>query len=175
MIELPAAVSGASFDDRGEMVRFMAPHRSNDRNVVDDTSHMWKPIRDRNTTLAITRELALAGNDRPAHFGQVVSEAYHVDQLAGPFVIFGIESVDMANAATHEQENDRFRLGRKVRSEQRVGNLAGFGPDTTQRGSEEPAAGLVQKSPPRDAAAGIEVANTHDALPHIDEFIQIEQ
>ena len=49
------------------------------------------------------------GDHRPLHLRDVVAEADGVDQLAGLLVVLGIEGVDVADAAAHEQEDDRLR------------------------------------------------------------------
>ena len=48
MIELPAAMAGAGFDHGREMVAFVAPHRSDDGDLVDHAADVREPIGNRN-------------------------------------------------------------------------------------------------------------------------------
>src|SRR4051794_38851948 len=114
MIELAAAVSGACFYDCGKMVRFVTPHRPDDRDVIDYAADMRKPIGDRRSAPTVTCELALTGDNWPAHFGKIVAKADHVDELAGPLIILGVERVNVADSATHEQKDDRLCFGGRV-------------------------------------------------------------
>jgi hypothetical protein len=47
----------------------------------------------------------VAGNNRAFHFGKVIAEADSIDHRPGPFIILGIEGIDVADAAAHEQKN----------------------------------------------------------------------
>ena len=58
------------------------------------------------------RRLGITGRFISAH---VVAEADGIDQLAGVLVVLRIEGVDVADAAAHEQEDDRLGLGLEVR------------------------------------------------------------
>src|ERR1051325_2243285 len=107
MIELPPAVAGRWFDNRREMVAFVAPHRANNRDFVDGTSHMREPIGNWNARFAVTRERAQARNDRTLHRGQIVAKPNRIDEFARPFVMLGIEGVDVTDPAAHEEKNDR--------------------------------------------------------------------
>ena len=42
-----------------------------------------------------------------------LAEANGIDKFAGPFVIFGIESVDVTDASAHEEKDDRLGFRRK--------------------------------------------------------------
>ena len=133
-------------DDRRKMIALVAPHRAHDGDLVDHAADVREPVRNRNARLAVPRERALAGDDRPLHLRQVVAESDGVDQFAGPLVVLGIERVDVADAAAHEQENDRLGLGREVRAEAQLRDLAGLRPQRAQRQAEKAAAGLVEKT-----------------------------
>ena len=123
MIELPADMPGAGLDDRRKMVRLVAPHRPHNRQLIDHAAQVRKPIGDRNPRLAVAGELSLAIDNGPLHLGQVVAEPDDVDHLARPLVIFRIERVDVADPATHEQKDNRLRLGRQRRSAAESGCL----------------------------------------------------
>ena len=90
--------------------------------------------------LPVPRERAQAGDHRPLHLGEVVAEADGIDQLAGPFVVLGIEGVDMADAAAHEQEDDRLGLGLEVRPEDERSGIS--------RASAQIAPRATPKNPP---------------------------
>ena len=63
--------------------------------------------------------------------GDVVAEADGVDQLARVLVVLRIEGIDVADAAAHEQEDDRFGLGLEVRAH--VSAWESFRPPPTSR------------------------------------------
>src|SRR6202030_2916631 len=108
-----------------------------------------------NARLTVAPKRALARDDGPAHFCQVVAEADDIDPLARPFIVLRIERVDVADAAAHEKKDDGLRLGREMGAEQGIGDLAGFGPQRPQRDADEAAARLVQELATRDSATGI--------------------
>src|SRR6185436_12933801 len=94
-------------------------------------------------------------------FGHIVSEGGPIHEFAGMFVVFGIERVQLADAAAHEKEDYGLRLRLKMRADMRVGNLAVRRPNTSQRRAEEAAGGLMDQTAPRDSAAGIYARVTH--------------
>jgi hypothetical protein len=71
-------------------------------------------------------------------------------------VILGIERVDMADAAAHEEKNDGPGLRGVMRADYRILYLAGFRPDSAEREPQEPATDLVDEIAAREAAAGID-------------------
>ena len=73
----------------GKWFALVAPHRPDDGDLIDHAADVREPVGHRNAGLAVTRERPQAGNDGPAHLGQVVAEADGVDQLAGPALSFG--------------------------------------------------------------------------------------
>src|SRR6185295_11152653 len=106
MIKLPSAMAGAGFDDSGKMIALVTPHGANNSDVVDHTADVRKPIGNGYAGFAVTRKGAQAGNDRALHFSEVVAEADGVDELSCVLVVLRIESVDVADAAAHEKEDD---------------------------------------------------------------------
>jgi hypothetical protein len=108
----------------------------------------------------------MAGDDRPLHFREVVAEPDRVDQFAGPLVVFGIERVDVAHAAAHEQEDDRPCTGRKVRPNRGFVDLARFCPQGTHRQPKKTASRPVKQAPPRDSSAGINALARHASISH---------
>ena len=161
MVELPASMPRTRLDHRREMVRFVTPHRSDHGNLVDHAADVRKPVGNRNARLTIATKSALARNDGPAHLCQIVAEADDIDHLARPFIVLGIEGVDMADAAAHEKKDDGFHLGREMGAKEGIGDLAGFGPEAAQRDSQETAAYLMKELATRDSAARIKAAGVH--------------
>ena len=99
----------------------------------------------------------VAANDRPLDLGDVVAERGDVDHLAGVLVALGIEGVDVAHAAAHEQEDDRLGPRQEMRQVQRrILNLPRLRPKRAHRRAEEPAAGQVKHAPTRDFSTRIE-------------------
>ena len=125
VVDLPPAVPRAGLDDGGKVVDLGAPHRPHDGDVVDPAAHVREPVRDRGSRLTVPGERAPAGDDRPLHFRAVVAEPHRVDERTGPLVVLGIERVDVADAAAHEQKD--HRLGLRER-----------GPATTSRARPRP-------------------------------------
>ena len=120
------------------------------------------------------------GNHRPLHLRDVVAEADGVDQFAGPLVVLGIERVDVADAAAHEQKDDRLGLGREMRPELHFLNLAVGREHGAHGDAEESAAGLEQEFAAidrrRDRCRDSPWLSAHaDDLPDIDELVEIEQ
>ncbi len=142
-------MSGRRFDHRREMVPLVTPHRTHDRDVIDHATDIRKPIGDRGAGLPITREGAVASNDRALHLCQVVAETDGVDEFTHVLVAFRIKGVEVTYTPTHEEEDDRLRFGFSMRMEQRVLDLSYLSKEATQRGAEEPATSLMQKAAPR--------------------------
>src|SRR5581483_8173650 len=140
---------------RRKMIALVAPHRANDRDVVDHTADVRKPIGYRDAGFTVTREGAVTRNHGPFHLREVVAESHGIHDFAGPFVVFGIERVDMADAPAHEEEDHRFGLGRKMRSENGVLNFPGLRPKRSHGEPEKSASGLMEKSPPGNPPARI--------------------
>src|SRR4051812_33615069 len=153
MIKLPSAMTGGGFDDGGEMVPLVAPHRANHSDVVDDAADVWEPIRNRSAGLAVLGKRAEARNDRAFHGRQVVTEPNRIDELTSPLVVLRIKGVDMADAAAHEEKDDRFRLRGVMRTNGGVLDFSAFRPNATQGEPEKAAAELMDKAAARDAAA----------------------
>ena len=153
MIKLSPPMPGARLDHGRKMVPFMAPHRTDHREVVDDTADIRKPVGNWNARFAVPRERAQAGNDRASHGGEIVPESNSIDELARVFVPLGIEGIDVADAAAHEQENNRLRTRLEMRAENRLLELARLRPETAHGNAQKAAARLEQKVPARDAAA----------------------
>ena len=84
----------------------------------------------------------MAGNDRTLHLGQVVSESNRVDQRARPFVSLGIEGVDMADPAAHEQENDGLDARGEMRGQPGFLDSALFSPKRSEGGADKTRARL---------------------------------
>src|SRR5207245_1725806 len=109
-----------------------------------------------------------APDHRPLHFGVVVAKTDRIDKFAGPFVVFWIERVDMADTAAHEEENDRFRLRLQIRREESVLDFASLGPKRAHGQASKTAAELVKETAARDATAGIDFGLTGHTRIHPD-------
>ena len=92
------------------------------------------------------------------HVGDVVAEPDHIDHLPGPLVVFGVEGIDVADAAAHEQEDDRLGSRGEVRGGATAFNFTGLCPERPHCDAEESAARLVEEFSPGDASAGIEAS-----------------
>ena len=158
MVERAAAMAGLGFDDGGKVIAFVAPHRADDGDVVDHAADVREPVGDRHAGLAVMLEGAQAGNDRTLHLRDVVAEADGVDQLAGVLVVLGVEGVDVADAAAHEKEDDRF--GFFIAGQTRV-ELSILGPKRAQRRPEERPL-IDEHMAARNLAARIKILISHD-------------
>ena len=141
-------MAGARFDDRGEVVALVAPHRAHHRDLVDDPADVWKPVRHGSAGFAMSGEGAVTRNYRSLHGGQVVSETHGIHQLAGMRIALRVEGVDVADSAGHEQEDDGSRFGSEVGPHNGIGDLAGLGPQAAECDAEKSAAGPEQEPPP---------------------------
>ena len=162
------------FNDGGKMIALVAPHRPYDGDVVDHASHVGKPIRNRNSRLAVLSKLAMAGNDRPLHFRKVIAKPDRINQFAGPFIVFGIKRIDVADAATHEQENDRLGLGLQLRLKNDILYLPRFRPNRSHCQPKKAAPRLVEQPTPGNSSTGINAVIGHSLL-QIDKLIEVKQ
>ncbi len=167
---------------RREMICLVAPHRPHYRDVVDHTSDLRKPVRNRDTRLSVACEGAMTRNDRTLHLGQVVSKSNRVDQRARPFVSLGIEGVDMADPAAHEQENDGLDARGEMREQPGFLSPALFSPKRSEGGPDKTRARLKQKLSTGNSPARIDSLFVHRrrrkhnrSSPHIQKLIQVEQ
>ena len=141
IIESASAMAGLRFDHRREVIAFLAPEGPHDRYVVNYTANVGKPVRDRCARLAIVLESPQTGDNGALHLGNVVSEADSIDQFTSVLVAFGVKSVDMTDAAAHEEEDDRvgFLAARQIRIE-----LAVLRPKRAHRSAQKSADGLLE-------------------------------
>ena len=72
-------MAGLRFDDGWEMIAFIAPHGTDDRNVVYDAADVGKPVGDGGAGLAVILKGAQAGDDGALHGSDVVTETDGVD------------------------------------------------------------------------------------------------
>ncbi len=92
MIELAAAVAGAGLNHCGKVVAFVAPHRPDDGELIDDAAYVREPVGNRDPDCPYLVKVRQTGNDGPPHRGNVIAEADGIDQFAGPLVVLGVES-----------------------------------------------------------------------------------
>ena len=141
-------MAGARFDDRREVVAFVAPHGAHHGDLVDDPANVRKPVRYGSAGFAMPGEGAVTRNYRALHGGQVVSETHGIDQFAGMRIALRVKGVDVADSAGHEQEDDRSGFGSEVGPHNGIGDLAGLGPQAAECDAEKSAPGTEQKLPP---------------------------
>ena len=154
VFELPQRLAGGSFQHCRKVVRLMAVHGAHHGDVVDHFTDVREPVRDRNARFSVVLVRAQNRNHGPLHGRVVVAEADGIHDLAGVLVVLGIERIDVAHAAAHEEEDDGLGV-RRARQAGVLHQLALLREKRTERGAQESGGGLEQKAAPRDPAAGI--------------------
>src|SRR6187551_2282102 len=96
-----------------------------------------------------------AGNHRTFHRGLVVAKANGIDEFPGPLVVLGIERVDVADPATHEEKNDRPGFRDVVRTDDSLLDFARLRPESAERQPQESAADLMNEIAASETPTGI--------------------
>ena len=152
MFDEAIAMAGGHFDDGREMIGFMAIHGANDSDLIDHSADAGKPIGDGNPGLSELRKSPAARNDRPSHGSEVVAKTNGVHQRPSPFVVFGIERIDMADAAAHEEIDDRLSSSGEVR-QLSVLDFSLRRPECAHRRAHETGPRLKEEFAPRNPSA----------------------
>src|SRR5688572_7360636 len=99
------------FNHSRKVVRLVAEHGADDCEFVDDTADIRKPVRDGNTGLTVALKGPENWNHRALHRSVVVAKTDSIHHRSGELVVFGVESINMTDAAAHEQVDHRLRAG----------------------------------------------------------------
>ena len=111
---------------------------------MSEGAHVRKPIRDGNVQFPVLLVSAQDGNDGALHGGVIVAEADGIHNLAGVLIVFGAESVDVAHATTHEEEDDGFGF-RRTRQSRILHHLAFLRQERAEGRAHESGGGLKTK------------------------------
>ena len=111
MLELTQGLAGRVFDNGRKMVRLVAVHGAHHGEFVNHAAHVREPIRYGNARLTIALKGPENWDHRAFHGGVIVAKTDGVHHGSGEFVVFGIEGIDVADAAAHEKVDNRFRAG----------------------------------------------------------------
>jgi hypothetical protein len=101
----------------------------------------------------MARKCPQAGDDRPFHWRQVVAETDRIDKFSRPLIVLGIERIDVAHPAAHEEENYGFGARFEVRSSEGAREFASLRPEPSQGNSGETARRPMQETAPGNASA----------------------
>ncbi len=130
--EAHAAEARVDFEQRRRVVVGFGKARVNERHAVDVFAHLRKNFRNPRTRLPALLELEGRPHQRAHLLGEearVLVEAFQLLAIALGQFGFVVPGVDLALTAVHEQPDDAFGLGRKVRG------FGRHGIDRQRRGS----------------------------------------
>ncbi len=98
------------------MIGVLGFHRSNHTQIVDNTANVRKQITDFDATFAARLKVPVRFFQKPFEVARFSLPIIDRDLFAviGEQLRFGIERVDVRDAACHEQKDDPFHLGLKV-------------------------------------------------------------
>jgi hypothetical protein len=153
MIELAEGLAGGMLQHSRKMVGLVAVHGTDDRDFVDHLSHVRKPVGDGDAGFPVSLERSQARDYGTLHGRVIVAEADRIHDFACMPVVLRIECVDVAHAAAHEEVDHRFRA--RCARKNRIAELPVLGPQRSQRRAQEAGGRLQQKTPARNAPAGI--------------------